>query len=121
MDGGEHTSYRGRRWGVSLVNYLDCNIAKSDWIQLKEEGIVHTFTIAGWSGKSSLKRLPFVLVYVIVDGCKTANAGLANPSQTSALSSASWSATSGWFAVCAFKIYKKAIAGAIRAVLITEE
>ena len=51
---------------------LDCNIAKSDWIQLKEEGIVHTFTIAGWSGKSSLKRLPFVLAYVIVDGCKTA-------------------------------------------------
>ena len=51
---------------------LDCNLEKSDWIKLKEEGIVHTFTIAGWSGKSSLKRLPFVLAYVIVDGCKTA-------------------------------------------------
>lgn len=45
---------------------------KTEWIKLKEEGIVHTFTIAGWSGKSSLKHLPFVLTYVIVDGCKTA-------------------------------------------------
>ncbi len=51
---------------------LDCNIAKSDWIELSQTGIVHTFTIAGWSGRSSLKRLPFVLAYVIVDGCKTA-------------------------------------------------
>jgi uncharacterized OB-fold protein len=41
-------------------------------MQLKEEGIVHTFTIAGWSGKTSLKKLPFVLAYVIVDGCNTA-------------------------------------------------
>ncbi|MFX1417177.1 MAG: Zn-ribbon domain-containing OB-fold protein [Promethearchaeota archaeon] len=51
---------------------LDDNLEKTEWIQLKQEGIVHTFTIAGWSGKSSLKRLPFVLAYVIVDGCKTA-------------------------------------------------
>jgi len=43
-----------------------------DWIQLKEAGIVHAFTIAGWSGKTSLKILPFVLAYVIVDGCNTA-------------------------------------------------
>jgi len=47
-------------------------LAKSEWIRLAEKGTVHTFTIAGWSGKSSLKRLPFVLAYVIVDGCKTA-------------------------------------------------
>ncbi|MFX1580175.1 MAG: Zn-ribbon domain-containing OB-fold protein [Promethearchaeota archaeon] len=51
---------------------LDDNLEKTEWIQLKEEGIVHTFTVAGWSGKSSLKRLPFILAYVIVDGCKTA-------------------------------------------------
>ena len=42
------------------------------WTELKQEGVVHTFTIAGWSGKSSFKRLPFVLAYVIVDGCNTA-------------------------------------------------
>jgi uncharacterized OB-fold protein len=51
---------------------LDDNLEKTDWIKLKQEGIVHTFTTAGWSGKSSLKRLPFVLAYVVVDGCKTA-------------------------------------------------
>ena len=51
---------------------LNCNLAKSDWVQLKQEGTVHTFTVAGWSGKSSLKRLPFILAYVVVDGCKTA-------------------------------------------------
>jgi uncharacterized OB-fold protein len=49
-----------------------CNLEKTEWIKLKEEGIAHTFTIAGCSGKSSLKRLPFVLAYVIVDSCKTA-------------------------------------------------
>ena len=36
------------------------------------QGHVHTFTIAGWSGTSSLSRLPFVLAYVVLDGCKTA-------------------------------------------------
>ncbi|MFO7835018.1 MAG: OB-fold domain-containing protein [Candidatus Thorarchaeota archaeon] len=51
---------------------LDCNLEKTDWIKLKPEGHVHTYTIAGWSGRSSLKRLPFVLAYVVVDGCKTA-------------------------------------------------
>jgi uncharacterized OB-fold protein len=33
---------------------------------------VHTWTIAGWSGRSSLKRLPIVLVYGIVEGSKVA-------------------------------------------------
>ncbi|MCF2136791.1 MAG: Zn-ribbon domain-containing OB-fold protein [Candidatus Thorarchaeota archaeon] len=51
---------------------LDCNLEKTEWIKLKPEGHVHTFTIAGWSGKSSLKRLPFVLAYVVIDGCQTA-------------------------------------------------
>ncbi len=51
---------------------LDCNLEKTEWIKLKPEGHVHTFTVAGWSGKSSLKRLPFVLAYVVIDGCKTA-------------------------------------------------
>jgi len=51
---------------------LDCDLSKSVWCELQQEGILHTFTIAGWSGKTSLKRLPFVLAYVIVDGCNTA-------------------------------------------------
>ena len=33
---------------------------------------VHTWTIAGWSGKSSLKRLPIVLVYAVIGNSKVA-------------------------------------------------
>jgi uncharacterized OB-fold protein len=51
---------------------LNCNLSKSVWLKLAQTGTVHTWTIAGWSGKSSLKRLPFVLAYVVVDGCNTA-------------------------------------------------
>ncbi len=51
---------------------LDCNLEKTEWVELAQRGTVHTFTIAGWSGKSSLKRLPFVLAYVVVDGCNVA-------------------------------------------------
>lgn len=51
---------------------LDCKLVKTEWIELKQTGKVHAYTIAGWSGKSSLKRLPFVLAYVILDGVKTA-------------------------------------------------
>ncbi|MHA1450943.1 MAG: Zn-ribbon domain-containing OB-fold protein [Candidatus Hodarchaeales archaeon] len=51
---------------------LDCDIEETEWIELKQEAVVHTFTVAGWSGRSSLKRLPITLVYAVVDGCKTA-------------------------------------------------
>jgi len=51
---------------------LDCKAAKCDWIELKPKAKVWTWTVAGWSGRSSLKRLPIVLVYAVVDGCKTA-------------------------------------------------
>jgi hypothetical protein len=32
----------------------------------------YTWTIAGWSGRSSLNRLPIILVYGIVEGSKVA-------------------------------------------------
>ncbi|OLS14445.1 MAG: putative nucleic-acid-binding protein containing a Zn-ribbon [Promethearchaeota archaeon CR_4] len=51
---------------------LTCKMEQTEWVELKPVGYVHTFTIAGWSGRSSLKRLPFVLAYGIIDGCKTA-------------------------------------------------
>lgn len=51
---------------------VDEELVRTNWVRLKPEGHVHTFTIAGWSGRSSLKRLPFVLAYVVLDGCKTA-------------------------------------------------
>lgn len=51
---------------------LSCNLAPTEWVELKPEGIVHTWTAAGWSGRSSLKRLPFVFAYGIIDGANTA-------------------------------------------------
>ncbi|MBN2152927.1 MAG: hypothetical protein JW839_15860, partial [Candidatus Lokiarchaeota archaeon] len=32
---------------------LDCNLAATDWVELKPVGTLHTYTIAGWSGRSS--------------------------------------------------------------------
>jgi len=34
--------------------------------------VVHTWTIAGWSGRSSLKRLPIILVYALIGKSKVA-------------------------------------------------
>jgi len=51
---------------------LDCNLAKTDWVEMSLKATVHTWTIAGWSGRSSLKRLPIILVYGIVEGSKVA-------------------------------------------------
>ena len=51
---------------------LDCNLQETEWIEMPLEATVHTWTIAGWSGRSSLKRLPIVLVYAIVEGSKVA-------------------------------------------------
>jgi uncharacterized OB-fold protein len=33
---------------------------------------VHTWTVAGWSGRSSLRRLPIVLVYAVIGDSKVA-------------------------------------------------
>ena len=57
---------RGNCWN------LDCNLQETEWIELRHIGKVHTWTVAGWSGRSSLKRLPIILVYGIIDGCKVA-------------------------------------------------
>ena len=35
---------------------------------------VHTWTVAGWSGRSSLKRLPIILVYANIGPSKVAMA-----------------------------------------------
>jgi len=51
---------------------LDCNLERTNWIELPLRGRVHTYTVAGWSGRSSLQRLPIVLAYVIIEGCATA-------------------------------------------------
>ncbi len=51
---------------------LSCNLAKTGWVEMPLSGKVHTWTVAGWSGRSSLKRLPIVLVYAVVGDSKVA-------------------------------------------------
>lgn len=51
---------------------LDCNLQQTEWVEMPLKAKVHTWTVAGWSGRSSLKRLPIVLVYAIVEGSKVA-------------------------------------------------
>ncbi|MEA3458789.1 MAG: hypothetical protein U9R21_08955 [Candidatus Thermoplasmatota archaeon] len=51
---------------------LDCNLEKTEWVEMPLTAKVHTWTIAGWSGRSSLKRLPIVLVYAIIGNSKVA-------------------------------------------------
>lgn len=51
---------------------LDCNLEKTEWIEMPLTAKVHTWTIAGWSGRSSLRRLPIILVYAIIGSSKVA-------------------------------------------------
>ncbi len=51
---------------------LDCNLEKTEWIEMPLTAKVHTWTIAGWSGRSSLKRLPIILVYAVIGDSKVA-------------------------------------------------
>jgi uncharacterized OB-fold protein len=51
---------------------LDCNLEKTKWVEMPLTAKVHTWTIAGWSGRSSLKRLPIVLVYAVIGDSKVA-------------------------------------------------
>jgi len=51
---------------------LDCDLAKTEWVEMPLTATVHTWTVAGWSGRSSLKRLPIVLVYAVSGESKVA-------------------------------------------------
>ena len=51
---------------------LDCNLEKTEWVNMPLTAKVHTWTIAGWSGRSSLKRLPIILVYAVIGDSKVA-------------------------------------------------
>jgi len=51
---------------------LDCNLEKTEWVEMPLTAKVHTWTIAGWSGRSSLKRLPIILVYAVIGNSKVA-------------------------------------------------
>lgn len=51
---------------------LNCDLEKTEWIEMPLTAKVHTWTVAGWSGRSSLKRLPIVLVYAVIGDSKVA-------------------------------------------------
>ncbi|MHA2247692.1 MAG: Zn-ribbon domain-containing OB-fold protein [Candidatus Hodarchaeales archaeon] len=55
---------------------LDCKLEITEWIEMPLSGILHTFTICGFAAKSALKKLPFVLAYVLVGESKTAIANI---------------------------------------------
>ena len=50
----------------------DCNLKNTEWVDVPPTARLHTWTVAGWSGRSSLKRLPIVLVYAVFKGSKVA-------------------------------------------------
>ncbi|HDM66936.1 MAG TPA: hypothetical protein ENG62_00930 [Thermoplasmatales archaeon] len=51
---------------------LDCKLERTEWVEMPLTAKVHTWTVAGWSGRSSLKRLPIVLVYAVIGDSKVA-------------------------------------------------
>lgn len=51
---------------------LSCNLERTEWVEMPLTARIHTWTVAGWSGRSSLKRLPIILVYAVIGGSKTA-------------------------------------------------
>lgn len=53
---------------------LDCKLQRTEWVEMPLSAKVHTWTIAGWSGRSSLKRLPIILVYAHIGTSKVAMA-----------------------------------------------
>lgn len=55
---------------------LDCNLEKTEWIEMPRNGVLHAWTVCGFAAKSALKKLPFVLAYVLVGDSKTAVANI---------------------------------------------
>jgi uncharacterized OB-fold protein len=51
---------------------LDCNLERTEWVEMPLKARLHTWTVAGWSGRSSLKRLPIILVYAVIGDSKVA-------------------------------------------------
>jgi uncharacterized OB-fold protein len=53
---------------------LNCKLERTEWVEMPLTAKVHTWTVAGWSGRSSLKRLPIILVYAVIGTSKVAMA-----------------------------------------------
>ncbi|MHC1636429.1 MAG: Zn-ribbon domain-containing OB-fold protein [Candidatus Methanospirareceae archaeon] len=50
----------------------DCRVEETEWIELPPKGKVFTFSIMLFSADAFLKKLPFVLGYVQIEGAHTA-------------------------------------------------
>ncbi len=48
-----------------------CHLQETQWLELPQTGILHSFTILGFAATAFLPDLPFVLGYVRVDGSNT--------------------------------------------------
>ncbi|MFX0115750.1 MAG: Zn-ribbon domain-containing OB-fold protein [Candidatus Hodarchaeota archaeon] len=55
---------------------LDCKLEKTEWVEMPKTGKLHAWTICGFAAKSALKKLPFVLAYVLIGESKTAVANI---------------------------------------------
>ncbi len=53
---------------------LGCSLQRTEWLEMPLTATAHTWTVAGWSGRSSLKRLPIILVYAMIGSSKVAMA-----------------------------------------------
>lgn len=53
----------------------ECKLEETKWIELPKEGILHSYTILGFSSEAFLPDLPFVLGYVRIKGANTLIAG----------------------------------------------
>ncbi|MFX0084941.1 MAG: Zn-ribbon domain-containing OB-fold protein [Candidatus Hodarchaeota archaeon] len=55
---------------------LDCDLEHTEWVEMSRSGTLQAWTVCGFSAKSALKKLPFVLAYVLVGKSKTAIANI---------------------------------------------
>lgn len=49
----------------------ECKLAKTKWVELPKRGVLHSYTVLGFSAESFLPKLPFILGYVRIEGCNT--------------------------------------------------
>ena len=59
---------------VHIAGTWIVTLERTEWVEMPLTAKVHTWTVAGWSGRSSLKRLPIILVYAIIGTSKVAMA-----------------------------------------------
>lgn len=49
----------------------ECRLEPTKWVELPKKGMLHSYTVLGFSAESFLPMLPFILGYVRIEGCNT--------------------------------------------------